>query len=59
MCEWGEGKWYLVSCRPSQDPLELPRATHQPFLCHQVMRVIELPPPGNLSDLGPHIFISA
>lgn len=31
----------------------------KPFLCHWVIHVIELPPPGNLSDWTPRIFISA
>lgn len=29
------------------------------FLCHGVIHVIELPPPGNLSDWAPHILVSA
>lgn len=29
------------------------------LLGHRVIRVIEFPPPGNLSDSAPHIFISA
>lgn len=35
------------------------QATCQPSLCDQVIHVTELPPPGNLSDLAAHIFISA
>lgn len=45
----------LGCCGPPANP-EVPVKL---FFCHWVTHEIELPPPGNLSDWAPHIFISA
>lgn len=50
-----------AECRPPEPfgAAHQPFRVHKLFHCHRVILIIELPPPGNLSDLAPHIFISA
>lgn len=46
------GLLWATQQQPLRSPVRL-------FLCHGVIRVIELPPPGNLSAWAPRILFSA